>query len=330
MTCQSGVDRHQDFTSHMNHPFVIATQSKHLASLMERSAKHAGLSCLFVEPTATAVFAQAGKTQACVVVIDALQNSTDALTLVQQLAESRPRVKSVILGKNPDVGLVAKSIAAGASHFLLESMSAEDAIKQCDQFGFAVDEIAKRLKLPIVDVERATKKSRGLVKSSFFPQGLGQVIPTGSGDGLLSANAWKGVLATLVVLAAALIAVNTVPAKPSLDNFVTIKGSVAYEDGTPLGNDTVLIFGLRSRDGKASPSYLGATAVENSAGSFSAVLRLSHDEQPPFSLSIAITNKARLPPESKILAQPYSDLATTPLLITTSGEEIDVRCPKPR
>lgn len=210
----------------MTFQVFIATHAKHLASQIERKAKYGGLSTVAVLPTADAVLARVGESEPCLVVIDAVQNEANALAIVKVLAESRQGAKAVILGRSPDLSLVARAIVAGASHFLLEStpadefgkaladlvagkqpneeslfgrvfgslpasesregwfrtrsgrrLSTEDAIKQCDQFGFSVDEITDYLKVPSRDAERITKKARKIVKPSLMSRIASSVIP---------------------------------------------------------------------------------------------------------------------------------------------------------
>jgi DNA-binding NarL/FixJ family response regulator len=233
----------------MTFQVFIATHSKQLASHVERKASCGGLSAVAIEPTAEKILVWVGESEPCVVVIDALQNDEDALAIVKVLTESRPKAKAVILGRNPDLSLVARAIVAGASHFLLENtpadefgkalvdlvtgkqpteeslfgrvygslptpesrggwfrsrsgrrLSTEDAIKQCDQFGFSVDEITDYLKIPISDAERVTKKARKLVSPSLLSRILASVMPAGGGASRGQLALIFGCLAITIVL----------------------------------------------------------------------------------------------------------------------------------
>jgi len=254
---------------------LVATYSKHLASHVERKAKYGKLTPITVEPTADAVLARVGESEPCLVVIDALKNEADALAIVKVLSESRQKAKAVILGRSPDLSLVARAIVAGASHFLLEStpadefgktladlvagkqpneeslfgrvfgslpasesregwfrtrsgrrLSTEDAIKQCDQFGFSVDEIIDYLKVPSRDAERITKKARKVVKPSLMSQIASSVMPPG-GFGMPSRRVMLGGLAVIVSI---LVAVRFLSREPPRH---LIAGEVTYQ-GKPL------------------------------------------------------------------------------------------------
>ena len=93
--------------------------------------------------------------------------------------------------------------------------TAEEAIKQCDQLGITVDEIATHLQVPIGDAERVTKKARKAPKPVILP--AGGVKPPSRRSVLISAALVAAVVALVTLL-------SREPRRPLITGVVTYQG----------------------------------------------------------------------------------------------------------
>ena len=357
-------------------PVLVATHSKHLASHIERKAKYGGLEPVTVEPTAEAILARIGESEPCVVVIDALQNDTDGLAIVKNLSESRPKAKAVILGRSPDLSLVARAIVAGASHFLLEStpadefgttladlvagkqpneeslfgrvygslpgsesregwfrtlsgrrLNTEDAIKQCDQFGLSVDEIADYLHVPIGEAERITKKARKVVKPSLLSQLLSSVMPAGGG----SAYSRNYLLTVLALLLAVRVVVWVMSPGSSGVPTAFIRGRLVSRLSAENLRGLHICFWPMAEDGKQAGKARPSTVrVWSEDGRFDGTVIVdSQYAEAPSQREYAVTihdGEYGTFPE-KILPEAYGDPVRTPLRVKGLGGEVMVTLP---
>ena len=356
---------------------LVATHSKHLASHLEQKAKYGGLTLVTVEPTADVILARIGESEPCVVVIDALQSTTDGLAIVKMLSESRPRAKAVILGRNPDLALVARGIVAGASHFLLEStpadefgkaladlvaaknpseeslfgrvycslpgsqsregwfrtlsgrrLNTEDAIKQCDHFGFSVDEIADYLHVPIGEAERITKKARKVVKPSLLSQILESLMAAGGGN-VDSRNYLLAVLALLLAVRVAVWVIS--PGSPGVPT-AFIRGRLVSRLSAKNLRGLHICFWPVSADGKqAGKARPSMVRVWSEDGRFDGkvIVDTQHSEavaKREYAVTIRNGEYSAFP--EKILPEVYGDPARTPLRVKSLGGEVVVTLPE--
>jgi DNA-binding NarL/FixJ family response regulator len=102
----------------------------------------------------------------------------------------------------------------------------EDAIRQCDQLGIFVDEIAVHLGVPVADVERITKKARRAPKPSVIPQLVGSTVAE-VGVKLPSRRTMLTVAAVLIAAGAVVQYLSWKPRR------AVISGAVTFE-GTPV------------------------------------------------------------------------------------------------
>lgn len=211
-----------------------------------------------------------------------------------------------------------------------KSYSLKEAIKRCDQFGLSPEEIATRLRVSTVDLAAVLQESRiGPRASPFSPFRLPKISPS-VGEQAVGSRSRPMAFAVLAMLAVSWCVVSIRSTTPSQNSFISVSGTLGYEDGKDFGTPTSLMFGLLSPEGKGPPSYSGVAEVDGRTGAFSTVLRLSHKDHPPYTFRIAVLDKSLSPLDSSVVATKYATLATTPLSLTTSGEAIHVRCPKPR
>jgi DNA-binding NarL/FixJ family response regulator len=356
---------------------LVATQSKPLASQIERNAKYGGLAPVTVEPTSDAIMARVGETESCVVVLDALQNEADVLAIVKILSVSRPKAKAVILGRSPDLALVARGIVAGASHFLLEStpadefgkaladlvvgktpndeslfgrvsgslpdsesregwfrtpagrrLSVEDAIKQCDQFGLSVDEIADYLHVPIGDAERITKKSRKVAKPSLLSHILESLMAVGGGN-VDSRNLLLAVLALLLAVRVAVLGIS--PGSSGVPTAL-IRGRLVSRLSAESLRGLHICFWPVSADGKQAGKVRPSTVrVWSEDGRFDGkvIVDTHHsDAVAKREYAVTIRNGEYSAFPEKILPEVYGDPARTPLRVKSLGGEVVVTLPE--
>lgn len=205
-------------------------------------------------------------------------------------------------------------------------LTTEEAITRCDQFGLTADEIGSHLGVPLTSVEQITRKARTSPKPSLVSDALSSILPDANGASvdLLSL---RNTVAVLAILAVAWATMSFARKRPLLDRFVSLKGTAIYEDGRPLAKDTALMFGLQSGDGTVPPAYCGVARIEDATGGFSTTLRLGKNDAQPYTFKVAILGPSLLPMDSEALPSDFSDLATTPLRVAYSEQDIRIRCP---
>lgn len=356
---------------------VVATHSNHVASRIEVKAKCLGLSAIVVEPRTEAILGCIGESQSCVVVVDALQERAEALAITKVLSESRPNAKTVLLGNNVDLQLVARAIVRGASCFLLEStpsdefakalsdllegkqpdektlfgrvycslpspvgregwfrtfsgrrLSAEDAVKQCDQFGLSVDEIADYLQVAIADAERITHKSRKVIKPSLISLIRDSLMPAG-GAGMPSRRSLFLVLASLVVIRiGVMVATNRQPGVPTTQ----IRGRIVSGlSAAELRGLHICFWPLSAGGSQTNEVRPSAVRVWSEDGRFAGKVisdRRQSGSGSSEGYAVTILNGECDPFPEKVLPAVYGDPTKTPLRVKNLGEEIVITVPR--
>lgn len=99
----------------------------------------------------------------------------------------------------------------------------EDAIRQCDQFGIFVDEIAVHLGVPVADVERVTKKARRAPTPSVIPQLVGSTVAE-VGIKLPSRRALLASAAVVIAAVAVVQYLSWTPRRAVITGVVTFDG----------------------------------------------------------------------------------------------------------
>ena len=363
--------------SHNRQPTLIAvaTNNKHVASLVQRKLNYIGLSSVCFDLNCDALRNSIDESQSAIVVLDVNKNGAEALALAESLAKSHPRAKVVMLGGTADVTLMAKVVLTKVSHFLLDSTPAEEfasaiagliagespnaesmfgrvlyalplpaeeagafrtpsgraltkteAIQQCDQFGLSVNEISRRLEVPISDVEVAKQEAQRIQKHSWIAEAMIAVTPEWNRRAL-SIRALGRAVAVVCALWLVMQIRFRGPSDRHEFSYPRVRGSVMYEDGSkiPLSGLSLKFFG---EGGASGSGDLGLATVNGDSGSFECLLRVL-PAQADRSVKVAIALKSGGRAPSNVVPSIYADFKTTPLIMSPQGGSVSLRIKKP-
>jgi len=218
------------------------------------------------------------------------------------------------------------------------SISMKDGILQCESLGLVQEDIATLLGMSaeqMTAIQTAASRTRegGLgarvlaLLVSLLPNSDSSPPQVGH-----PCSALSSALGLLGVLVAGVIGWRLLfhpRGAPSQDRFVTLKGTVAYEDGTRFQAPAALVFGLESADSVAAPIHAGFATLDQATGAFEAMVRLHIDNAPPYRFRVALLDTSLLPLSADLAPASCTDLATTPLTVVTEGQPAVITCPKP-
>jgi DNA-binding NarL/FixJ family response regulator len=208
-------------------------------------------------------------------------------------------------------------------------LSTEDAIKQCDQFGIGVDEIAEYLRAPVAHVERVTKKARTAQKPSVVSEVLVAVTPQ-QGVRLPSMRAVGGVLAGVVAVLAVVQFLSRGPSDQHGFSYLRVRGTILYEDGAPIPVKGLALLFLGEGEGKGAraASALGLAVVDEQTGAFDCVLRvLPAQAGRNVKVALGLNSGGAMP--SDMVPAIYADPKSTPLEVSPQGATVTLRVKKP-